>query len=71
MVLTFETINLNDTLFSELKELHTTLVTGENNSCSKEICARLEIEEIDVEPFLDYFSRMSNTEWINYNASKK
>ena len=36
----------------------------ENNSSSKEMYVRLEIEEKGVKPFLDNFSSM--TEWINY-----
>ena len=44
-----------------------TFIIDENNA-SKEMCVRLEIEEKDVKPFLDYFSSMNNTEWINYKA---
>ena len=68
MALTFENINFNDTLFSKLKEVFLTVITYENYSSSEEICARLEIEEEDVKPFPGYFSRMSNTEGINYKT---
>ena len=61
-------MNFNDTLFSTLKELSLTLIIDENNSSSEEMYAQLEIEEKHVKPFLDYFSSMSNTEWINYKS---
>ena len=43
----------------------------DENNPSKETYVRLKIEEKDVKPFLDYFSSMSNTEWINIIMDKE
>ena len=71
MALTIENINFKDTLFEKLKETLPSLTIDESISNNEEICLRVQIEEKDGQPFLDYFSRISNTEWINYTPPKK
>ena len=67
MALPFENISFNDALFSKLKKIYICLTLSiDENNASKEICD--EIIEKDVKLFMDYFSSMSNTGWINYKT---
>lgn len=65
-----ELSTLLDKLFPKLKEIQPSIIVDESNSCNTEICLRLELEQKDVKPFLDYYSSISNTDWINYRKTK-